>query len=122
LNNLAFKNQGKKVQKQQHEPQQQQSVQKLNKFRITLGEKIILIACGAIIASLAIGIISNSAKLYIESREIQTIETKMEDQTKLNNDLRLQVTELSSPERIRRIAEEELGMKLDSKKVKFVGK
>ncbi|WP_158217548.1 cell division protein FtsL [Lottiidibacillus patelloidae] len=96
-------------------------IEKPKKFRITLGEKILVIACSIVLATLAITIVSKSAVIYLENRELQTLEQQVENQLKINRDLNFQVTELSSPERIRKIAEEELGMKLDSKKVKFVG-
>jgi cell division protein FtsL len=95
---------------------------KLNKFRITPIEKLLLLVCSVAITSVAVMYISNTASIFAENHNIQKLQGQVGKQEKINRDLHLQVTELSSPERIRKIAEEQLGMKLDSKKVKFVGK
>jgi cell division protein FtsL len=120
MDNLAHRLQPKRK-SQQVEKKEQVSLEQPKKFKITLGEKLLLIACSIILATLAVTVISKTAKIYTENREIQMLQTELDNQAKLNRDLQLQVTELSSPERIRKIAEEQLGMKLDSKKVKFVG-
>jgi cell division protein FtsL len=120
MDNLAHRLQPKKKEEVDRKVKSN-PIEKPNRFRITLGEKILLITCSIIIATFAVTIVSKTAIIYMENRDIQTLEKEVENQIKVNRDLKFQVTELSSPERIRRIAEEELGMKLDSKKVKFVG-
>jgi cell division protein FtsL len=120
MDNLAHRLQPKKKEEVDKKVKRN-PVEKPSRFRITLGEKILVIACSIVVAAFAVTIVSNTAIIFMESREIQTLEKDVENQLKVNRDLQFQVTELSSPERIRRIAEEELGMKLDSKKVKFVG-
>jgi len=117
LGNLAYK-------VRQNSPYQQDPTPKQNvvikKNRgVTLGEKVLatILVCGMLIA--AIHIVSNQVTIYSANIEIQQIETKIQDQVKVNNELDLQVQELSTYERIWAKAQE-MGLLLNENNVKVV--
>ncbi len=97
-----------------------QDHQALPQRRITAGEKILWSAGGLIILVLAIFIVSNQANLFAHSRDIGQLQEKMDTQSKVNQQLSVQVTELSAPERIISYAKNKLGLKLDVKNVKVL--
>jgi cell division protein FtsL len=65
-------------------------------------------------------IISTYAAIYITNNEVHALERTIKNQTTNNEALQLQVTELSAPDRILKIATEKLGMTLNDKNVKVV--
>lgn len=111
---------------QQNVEKSYQSVQakpkRLNEERrsvVTPGEKILVAIFAMVFCILAVQIVSTQAAIYDVNKEVQHVETTIEKQEKANNDLKLQVSELSTYERILEKAKE-LGLNLKEKNVKVV--
>jgi cell division protein FtsL len=86
---------------------------------ITIGEKILYLTFSLFIAFFAVKIISAQANIYSTNNEIIALESKIENQEKLNKDYADQVAELSTYDRIWQKAKE-LGLTLKDKNVKVV--
>ncbi|MDT9023826.1 MULTISPECIES: cell division protein FtsL [Rossellomorea] len=86
---------------------------------ITPGEKILVAIFAAVFCFLAVQIVTTQAAIYDVNKEVQHVESTIEKQEKSNNDLKLQVSELSTYERILEKAKE-LGLNLKEKNVKVV--
>ena len=91
--------------KLQHE-QQQRTVQapvkapvKRNSI-LTPGEKILMFVFGAMVCFGATFMVSKQAAIYEVNKEIQLMESSIQEQQKVNSDLEVQVSELSTYERI----------------------
>nr|WP_239549038.1 cell division protein FtsL [Scopulibacillus daqui] len=91
-----------------------------NKRKITRGEKCLWTIGAVIIFALAITIVSNQAKLYNSSRAASDLQDKLDHQSKINNQLKEQVNQLSSPQRIMTYAKDKLGLKLNINNVKVL--
>ena len=111
----------KKIQEKQYEDQQQQSQQTvvIRKAKISIGEVLLLCAIAIVITFAGVKIVSNQAAIYETNKEIQQVEATIEEQGKSNDDLMVQVDELSRYERIWAIASK-LGLGLDDNNVKVV--
>ncbi|MED3691689.1 cell division protein FtsL [Peribacillus butanolivorans] len=112
----------KKIQEQQYEDQQQQQAHQtvvIRKAKISIGEVILLCALAIMVTFLGVKIVSNQAAIYETNKEIQQVEVSIDKQSKVNEDLKVQVDELSTYERIWKKAEE-LGFKLNKNNVKGV--
>lgn len=94
--------------------------QELPQRRITVGEKVIWSAGFLVVLVLAVFIVSNQAQLFKNSRDIGQLQQKMDKQEKVNQQLNVQVTELSAPERIISFAKNKLGLNLNVKNVKVL--
>ncbi|MBS4172419.1 cell division protein FtsL [Bacillus sp. FJAT-49736] len=113
--------------KQQYiEPQRQQTTQTNPQVQpihtrksITLGEKMLGILLVAFISVMAIKVISTQASIYKVNRDIQDLQSSVQSQKKINNDLKTQVSDLSRYDRIKKKAEK-LGLKLNENNVKVV--
>ncbi|MCM3768023.1 MULTISPECIES: cell division protein FtsL [Bacillaceae] len=92
---------------------------KIKKSWLTPGEKIIGVAFAGIICFGAVHLISNQAKIYEVNQEIQAIEAQVKEQKKVNSDLKVQVSELSTYERIYEKAKQ-MGLVLNENNVKVV--
>ncbi|WP_096435511.1 cell division protein FtsL [Alteribacter populi] len=113
----------KQVQHQQHSmPQHETKTLKQRVFKggLTKGERIIypLALLGVIVV--AYMMVSNYASIYIANHHIQQTEQVIAEQTTVNDGLTLQVKELSDPDRILQIAQNELGMELDDQNVRVI--
>jgi cell division protein FtsL len=86
---------------------------------LTPGEKGLGLLFGAIVCFGAVQLISTQASIYEVNKEIVAMEVSISEQQKLNNDLKMQVSELSTYERIWEKARE-LGLKLNENNVKVV--
>ncbi|MDE3838421.1 cell division protein FtsL [Bacillus methanolicus] len=109
-----------------HQEQQQRKSQspnkakvKVKKSRISPGEIIIGTVFTAFVCFGAVQIVSNQAAIYEINKDIQIAEKNIQEQKKLNNDLEMQVSELSTYERIWEKAKE-LGLQLNENNVKVV--
>jgi cell division protein FtsL len=91
-----------------------------SKKRISVGERFLYFTTLVGLVFATYFIISTYASIYIVNKEIHTLESSIAAQTTNNEALNLQVTELSAPDRILKIAKEELGMELNDKNVKVV--
>jgi cell division protein FtsL len=120
MSNLAMK---LEQQRQEQQQQQQMPVQEpiiiKRRASITPGEKFLIVLFVSLFVIGAINIVAKSYTVYQANVEIQKTEAKIEEQTKLNSDLHLQVEELSTYDRIWEKAKE-LGLTLDQNNVKSV--
>ena len=115
MGNLAYQ-----VKEKQSEQQKQvQKVRKRKKFRFSIGEKVLYAGFFVGVMFGSIQIVSNHASLYAINSDIQALESKISSQERANNELKLQVVELSTYERIWAKAKE-LGLDLNENNVKVV--
>lgn len=121
MGNLA-----RKLQQERHYEQQQQTVKAPQKIKVkspwlSPGEKILGLVFTGIVCFGAVHIVSNQAAIYEINKEIQDTKASIQEQTKVNGDLEMQISELSTYERIWGKAKE-LGLKLNENNVKAVSK
>lgn len=108
----------------QHHKQQTQNVvmpkkAKRKSMGITPGEKLLGLAFAGMLCFGATQIISTQAKIYQVNKNIQEVQSSITDQQKVNGDLKVQVSELSTYERIWTKAKE-MGLVLNENNVKVV--
>lgn len=115
MGNLARKVQ----QEQQRKMVQVPKKEKNERLWLTPGEKILGMIFVVVLSIGAFHIISTEAAIYEVNKDIQDVTKEIQKQTKVNNDLGMQVEELSSYERIWAKAKE-LGLKLNENNVKVV--
>src|SRR5699024_5485440 len=111
-----------KLKKWQHPYQPQQDNKKVKvKVRknnwITKGEKLIYSFAATCLILFGIYVVSYSSSTDTLNRELQELETKVQNQQIQNEGLTFEVRELSRPERITKIAKEN-GLKVQDSKVK----
>ena len=110
----------KKIQEQQYvEPQQTVKTVVVRKIKISIGELILLCALALMISLVGVKVISNQAAIYQVNKQIQQAEASIQNQSKVNEDLKVQVKELSEYERLWKKAEE-FGFKRNQNNVKVV--
>ncbi|MDQ0299035.1 cell division protein FtsL [Salibacterium salarium] len=88
--------------------------------KISKGEKVIFSAMIIAVLIASVFVVTNYANIYTQEREISNLNQSINEQTEMNRSLELEVSELSSPDRIMYYAKEELGMELDDKQVKVI--
>ena len=103
---------------EQHQPTKQQN-RKRKKSIITAKEKMLYIAFIVVVAVLAVTILHKQSSIQQTTIEIQKIESEISEIKKQNVDLKVQVSELSTYERIWEKAKA-LGLTLNEKNVKVV--
>ncbi|RHW39740.1 cell division protein FtsL [Lysinibacillus yapensis] len=103
---------------QQQPPLKQQSSKK-KKSIVTAKEKMIYLAFVVMVAVLAVTVLHKQGSIQQTSYEIQEIESQIAEIEKQNVDLKVQVSELSTYERIWEKAKA-LGLTLNEKNVKVV--
>jgi cell division protein FtsL len=113
--NLAKKLQQETV---QHTSTQVQTT-KYKKAWFSPGEKILGLMFGALICVGSVQIISNQASIYNINKDIQERESAISEQQKVNGDLEVQVSEMSTYERIKEKASK-LGLQFNENNVKVV--
>ena len=86
---------------------------------ISRGEKILFIGLLAIVTVLSLMIIQTETAVRATTTDISLLEREMDATVKKNTDLSVQVSELSTYDRIWKKAEE-LGLKLNEQNVKVV--
>ncbi|WP_391120804.1 cell division protein FtsL [Psychrobacillus sp. L3] len=92
---------------------------KQNKKILTKGEKILFLGLLSVVTILALIIIQTQAAVRTTSADIQLMEKKIDTTSKENTDLSIQISELSTYDRIWKKAEE-LGLKINEQNVKVV--
>jgi cell division protein FtsL len=92
---------------------------KTKKHWLTPGEKIIGVVFTGLVCFGAVHLISNQAEIYQVNRDIQEIQASIKEQEKVNSDLKVQVSELSTYERIWEKAKQ-MGLVLNENNVKVV--
>lgn len=115
--NTAVKIQEKQRQHQSIRPKTKRK-RKL-KIRFTLGEKIVFVSFLLFATYASIKIVSNQVAIYHVNKDIQQLEEAIDEQKKYNNDLYVEVQQLSTYERILEKAKE-LGLSLNENNVKVV--
>ncbi|KZE65777.1 hypothetical protein AWM68_05195 [Fictibacillus phosphorivorans] len=117
MSNLAYQvqNQQMKLQPERNPKPVQQPSRKL----FTKGEVILWGAMGVVLVAGLIWLISLYASVYQATAEVVATQNKITAETKVVEDYHLQVTELSNPERIMKLAKEQ-GFIFDDKNVKVV--
>ena len=92
---------------------------KQNKTLTTKGEKVLFLGLLTVVTILAIMITHTQTTIRATTTDIVVLEQKIDNTTKENTDLSIQVSELSAYDRIWKKAEE-LGLKLNEQNVKVV--
>jgi cell division protein FtsL len=110
--------------RQYKEYQTQEQVKKVRVVRrksttFTLGEKVIAMVFVAFICFASLQIITAQAEIYSTNKEIQDLEATVVNQQNINNDLSIQVSQMSTYERVWEKAKE-LGLTLNETNVKVV--
>ncbi|MDV2582543.1 cell division protein FtsL [Alkalibacillus haloalkaliphilus] len=90
--------------RQDQQPQPQQ--QPVKKPWFTKGEKVLYTFGIALVAVLAVIVVSFSSSVDTLNRDVQQLQTQVQDVQAQNNSLHAEVQELSNPNRILTIAEE----------------
>ncbi|ABO66355.1 MULTISPECIES: cell division protein FtsL [Geobacillus] len=116
MNNLAVK-----VVREQKRPAAPPSPkpQRKRRFRLTLAEKLLIVSFLLFAFYVAVQFVSSQVQIYELNKDIQKLETAIDEQKKENNDLYVEVQQLSSYERILQKAKE-LGLSLNEDHVKVV--
>lgn len=117
MSNLAYQ-----VQKQPIQTQPARSpkpVQQPSRKLFTKGEVVLWGAMGVVLIAGLIWLISLYASVYQATAKVETIQKDISAETKIVEDYHLQVTELSNPERIMKLAKKQ-GFIFDDKNVKVV--
>ncbi|WP_017753624.1 cell division protein FtsL [Calidifontibacillus oryziterrae] len=118
MSNLAYQVQPKR--QQQFEPKTKPQTKVKKKRQITFGEKLLLsflLILGTIGCTL---IVINQATIFQYNNDIQTLEGNIANQEKINGGLEQEITELSKPERILKIATEQ-GLTIQNNNVQIIG-
>ncbi|MFS0643583.1 cell division protein FtsL [Siminovitchia sp. 179-K 8D1 HS] len=89
--------------------------------RISPGEKVLFMIFVLFVTFMAVKIVSVQASIYEVNKEIQDVRASVQEQAKINDDLSLQVADLSKYERVWKKAQE-LGLNLNENNVKVVEK
>lgn len=100
------------------QPVQQPSV-KPNRKVFTKGEKVLFVLFVAVFTLFSVMILQTQASIHASTQEIHTIEQQIDETKKQNTDLSIQVSELSTYERVWEKAKA-LGLKLNEQNVKVV--
>ena len=94
--------------------------ERVYKGGITKGEKLLYSAGGLLVGVVMFFLLSNYATMYSVNDQMQETETAVNEQQSVVDGLNLQVKELSDPDRILHIAENDLEMSLDDGNVQVI--
>ena len=119
MNNTAIKIKIQETQTREQDSHLRPKRKRKKQLRIKLGEKILLFSFAVFAIYASVTIVSNQVKVYEVNKEIESLQGAIEEQEKYNNDLYVQVQELSSYERILEKAKE-LGLYLNENNVKVI--
>ncbi|WP_075981024.1 cell division protein FtsL [Bacillus massilinigeriensis] len=119
MSNLARKLQQEQEHRRKIERKESSKKARISKSWLSPGEKILLLIFGAALCFGGIHLVSNQAIIYNMNKDIQKTEVSIQNQQKVNNDLKMQVSELSTYDRIIAKAKN-LGLKLNENNVKVV--
>ncbi|MDR7074467.1 cell division protein FtsL [Fictibacillus barbaricus] len=115
MSNLAYQVQKQQIQTQTNPRTIEAPARKL----FTKGEVMIWGVMGVVLIAGLVWLISLYASVYQATAKIETMRNDITAESKIVEDYHLQVTELSNPERIMKLAKKQ-GFVLDSKNVKVV--
>lgn len=119
MSNLARKLQQQQQEQKHSQPLHPPKKQSVKQTRISPGESVLWIALALMACFGGVKIINNEAQIDQVNRDVQKIQTSIHEQSKVNEDLKVQVGELSTYERIWQKAKER-GLLLDENNVKVV--
>jgi len=119
LNNTAIKIKTRETQTPERQARVHPKQKRKKQFQIKLGEKILLFTFTVFLVYAGVKLVSNQVSLYEVNKEIQGLQGEIQEQEKHNNDLYVQVQELSSYERILEKAKE-MGFFLNENNVKVI--
>lgn len=119
MSNLARKLQQEQEHNRRYHKEKTPKKSKVTKSWFSPGEKILGLLFGVALCIGGIHIITNQATIYNMNKSIQETENSIQEQKKVNNDLKMQVSELSTYDRIIAKAKD-LGLKLNENNVKVV--
>jgi cell division protein FtsL len=88
-------------------------------YSLTPGERVLIFAFGVMVCIGGSFMVSKQAAIYDVNKEIQLVENGIQEQQKVNSDLEIQISELSTYERIKQQAEK-LGLTFNEDNVKVV--
>ncbi|WP_062231618.1 cell division protein FtsL [Fictibacillus sp. FJAT-27399] len=120
MSNLAYQTQRQYQQESRQKYVQQQAQPRIRTPRITKGEKFLWVFASLMLIAGAIFMVSNYASIYKVNSSIESVQSSINYENKVVDDYKQQVTELSAPDRILKIAKEKLGMTLNDKNVKVL--
>ncbi|MCK6256911.1 cell division protein FtsL [Fictibacillus sp. WQ 8-8] len=120
MSNLAYQTQRQYQQESKQKYVQQQAQPRIRTPRITKGEKFLWVFASLMLIAGAIFMVSNYASIYKVNSSIESVQSSINYENKVVDDYKQQVTELSAPDRILKIAKEKLGMTLNDKNVKVL--
>lgn len=115
MSNLARK----QIIKHEEKTVSKQPKQQIKKRLFTPGEKVLFLLFALMICFTGAKIVSTQAALYEVNRDIQDVEQQIKEQKKTNHDLKAQVSEESTYEKIWKRARE-LGLDLSEQNIKVV--
>ena len=98
---------------------QEQSIVKTKKHWLTPRQKIIGVVFTGLACFGAVNLISDQSEIYQVNKDIQEVQTSINEITKVNNDLQVQVSELSTYERLWEKAKQ-MGLVINENNVKVV--
>ncbi|GGL44806.1 cell division protein FtsL [Sporolactobacillus putidus] len=87
---------------------------------ISKGEKWLWTLAGAVVFFLALIMVVNQTRIFMASKDIAILQSKLDNQSKITQQLQADADSLSSPERIVSFAEKQLGLKLDIQNIKVL--
>jgi cell division protein FtsL len=119
LSNLAYQVQKQQIQTQVQPQRNPKPIEQPSRKLFTKGEVVLWGMMGVILVAGLVWLISLYASVYQTAAKVETIQRDIAAETKIVEDYHLQVTELSNPERIMKIAKEQ-GFIFDDKNVKVV--
>ena len=119
MGNLARSLQQQKQHEGHKQVQKQHKADKKSKFLLTPGEKVLGLAFAGMVCFGAIHMISNQSEIYQVNKQIQQVQSSIKEQQKVNSDLNVRVSELSTYERILAKAKK-MGLVLNENNVKIV--
>lgn len=105
--------------KPQYQPSPQKQQKAGKKPLITGKEKVLYLTFIVAVALFAVSLLHTQGQIQTTTMEVQKIESEIQEIAKQNEDLKVQVSELSTYERIWEKAKE-LGLTLNEKNVKVV--
>ncbi|RHW36504.1 cell division protein FtsL [Neobacillus notoginsengisoli] len=117
MSSLARKLQEQQSQERQHvtKPERKRALW----HQVTPGEKLIWVLFAALLCFGAVQIVTAQSAIYKVNKDIQEVKTSINDQERVNADLKVQVKELSKYDRIMLKAKEH-GLNLNENNVKVV--
>lgn len=117
MSNLARQLREQSTAQQQQQQRQVKTVQ--HHVRVSPGEKLLYVLFAGFVILMAVKIITAQSAVYEVNKDIEDVKTTIQDQSKMNEDLSMQVDELSKYERVWKKAKE-LGLDLNENNVKVV--